>query len=68
MTVFVKPIENVLVRLPRTKEIIPESGMLLELDSFIQRRINDGSLKVIEEQKNEKPLEQKKVFVKGGNK
>jgi len=58
MTVYVTPIENVLVRNPKTKEIVPKEGMLVELDSFWQRRINDGTL-VLGEPKQEKQIERK---------
>jgi hypothetical protein len=64
MTVFVTPIENVLVRNPKTKEIIPKEGMLVELNSFWQRRINDGSL-ILGEPKIEKQTDRKPFMRKG---
>jgi hypothetical protein len=67
MMVFLKPIENVLIRDPKSKEIFPQEGMLVELNTYWQRRINDGTLLIVN-QKTEEKLIEKKVIMKGGTK
>jgi hypothetical protein len=67
MMVFLKPIENVLVRDPKSKEIFPQEGMLVELNTYWQRRINDGTLLIVNQKIEEKSIE-KKVITKGGTK
>jgi len=48
MKAFLVPVKGGLIRIPNTKQIMPETGMLVELNSFWSRRIKDGSVLVFE--------------------
>lgn len=50
--VLVKPLNNLIVRHPNTKAIVPPEGVLVDLDSGVEgtywkRRISDGSLAIV---------------------
>lgn len=46
--IFIQPLKGVAVRTPRTNAIIPIDGAWVMEDNYWLRRINDGSVRVIE--------------------
>lgn len=46
-TVRVKPLAGATVYYPGTRTAMPESGSEIEIDTYWQRRINDGSVVVV---------------------
>lgn len=56
---FIKPIsENLIVRDPITKNILPPTGDYKPFNSYWRRRINDGSVVVVKKIKEEKKVEE----------
>lgn len=58
MKIFVVPKKGVLVRMPSNRMHIPENGMMVTNDTYINRRISDGDL-VIKKQDKIKPAKKK---------
>lgn len=48
MKIYVTPKNGSIVRDPLTKMAIPENGMMIVQDSYINRRIKDGDLLIRE--------------------
>lgn len=46
-TVYVKPIEGATVYYPGTRTALPATGDHVDLDTYWQRRINDGSVTIV---------------------
>ena len=60
MKVFIRPVKGTLIRDPKTKSIIPKTGMFVELSSYWRRRIEDKSVVVLEQNQKESSVERKK--------
>lgn len=45
-TKILKPVGGVKIRDPKTKEFLPEGGRLVEMTSYWNRRIQDGTVTV----------------------
>ena len=65
MYVFIKPVGDLLVPDQRSKEGIPVTGVLVELNSYWQRRIIDGTVVVCDQTVKQEVTDKKD---KGGNK
>ena len=46
--VFVKPLEGVRIRDPKTRDVLPENGKRVELNTYWSRRIKENSVIIIE--------------------
>jgi hypothetical protein len=49
-TKILKPVSGSKIRDPKTKEFLPEGGRLVEMTSYWNRRIQDGTVTVIDPQ------------------
>ena len=47
---FLKPVPGVKIRDPKTKEFLPEEGRRVEMSVYWNRRIQDGTVVVVENQ------------------
>ncbi|OGQ23517.1 MAG: hypothetical protein A3I05_01105 [Deltaproteobacteria bacterium RIFCSPLOWO2_02_FULL_44_10] len=58
-TKTLKPTGDAKIRDPQTKEYLPEEGRLVEMTSYWNRRIQDGTVMIVPDQnailKSEKP-------------
>ena len=45
--IFVKPVDGLRVRDPKTRDLLPEHGKRVEMSSFWARRIEEKSVEVI---------------------
>jgi hypothetical protein len=61
MRVLLIPNKGELLRDLRTKQIVPETGILVELDSFWRRRIRDGSATISVKKKEPITFEKKRL-------
>lgn len=62
-TKVLKPAKGIKIRDPRTKDHLPEEGRLTEMSVYWRRRIQDGTVTVIEsveEKQTAIPQEEKK--------
>ncbi len=51
--VRIKPIKDVIVRDKINKEIVPKEGVDVVLNSYWRRRINDGSMYIVDNKKDD---------------
>ena len=49
MQIHIRPAAGCLVRDPKTRERLPESGALVQDSSFWRRRLADGSVEMVRE-------------------
>ena len=54
---FIKPVSGVTVRDPETLEPLSESGEKKPQNGYWLRRLNDGDIEVVEQQKKKKGAE-----------
>ncbi len=49
--IFIKPIEGVIVRNPKSKEILPKQGLTVDYNTYWRRRLKDGSVVISKPEK-----------------
>ena len=57
---MLKPVAGVKIRDPKTKDFLPEDGKRIEMSTYWNRRIQDGTVMVISENPQAKPERLKK--------
>ncbi len=57
---ILKPVNGAKIRDPKTKEFLPEDGKRVEMTTYWNRRIQDGTVKVVSETSQYKPEKMKK--------
>lgn len=61
MKVKIKPAEGLIIRDPKNMKLVPSEGIEVEINSFWQRRLNDGDMLLVQEKKQAPKVEEPKV-------